>query len=462
MIRPTFLVSVLVLSILCVGFFAHATFGAMTADEYEAQLRAQEEQELKDLKVFQDEKKRILGEKDTIERAIKLLDTSIKESQQKIKISTTKTDSLSKEIGSKSAMIVVLGDRIDKQKESLAGILRKTGEADSVSMTEILLGNKRLSDFFSQTDAYGFVSQSLDATLESVRSDKTQTEEEKATLEDRKNKEENARQNILTEQRKIKALQSEKNLLLKNKNKENTFYSSLIKTKEQNIAKIRSALFQLRDSDGISFGQAYDYAVKASQVTGVRPAFILGILMQESNLGKNVGACYVRDFDTGAGVGVNTGTYKSRVMSPVRDIPTFIGIVQRLGLSPTDTRVSCWIPMYSKGKPYGWGGAMGPAQFIPSTWKLFEKRIESAMGGIANPWDPQHAILAGALYLKDLGASTQEYSAEKNAACRYYSGKKCLQSSDGSGYGTSVMKKVQNIQECMIDPMLGKSNGCVQ
>jgi hypothetical protein len=23
-----------------------------------------------------------------------------------------------------------------------------------------------------------------------------------------------------------------------------------------------------------------------------------------------------------------------------------------------------------------------------------------------------------------------------------------------------VMKKAQNIQECMIDPMLGKSNGC--
>lgn len=103
---------------------------------------------------------------------------------------------------------------------------------------------------------------------------------------------------------------------------------------------------------------------------------------------------------------------------------------------------------------------MGPAQFIPSTWDLFDQRIEAALGvALANPWDPEHAILASSFYLSDLGAGTQAYSDEKNAACKYYSGKKCS-AGTGASYGASVMAKAQNIQECMIDPILGKSNGC--
>jgi hypothetical protein len=44
------------------------------------------------------------------------------------------------------------------------------------------------------------------------------------------------------------------------------------------------------------------FATEASQKTGVRPAFLLGILTQESNLGKNVGSCYLKDPSTGAGI----------------------------------------------------------------------------------------------------------------------------------------------------------------
>ena len=50
-------------------------------------------------------------------------------------------------------------------------------------------------------------------------------------------------------------------------------------------------------------------------------------------------------------------------MHPNRDRPVFAVIAQTLGFNPDDLPVS--------RKPwYGWGGAMGPAQFIPSTWAL--------------------------------------------------------------------------------------------
>ncbi len=91
---------------------------------------------------------------------------------------------------------------------------------------------------------------------------------------------------------------------------------------------------------------------------------------------------------------------------------------------------------------------MGPSQFIPSTWKLFEKRIESTTGaGAANPWNPYHAITAMAMYLEDLGAVSGNESSERNAACKYYSGRACSTSSAGAGYGNAVMKKLYSMQE---------------
>ena len=59
-------------------------------------------------------------------------------------------------------------------------------------------------------------------------------------------------------------------------------YEQVLAEKRQQAAAIRSALFRLRDSTGITFGEALDYAIKASKLTGVRPAFILAILKQES------------------------------------------------------------------------------------------------------------------------------------------------------------------------------------
>jgi membrane-bound lytic murein transglycosylase B len=105
-------------------------------------------------------------------------------------------------------------------------------------------------------------------------------------------------------------------------------------------------------------------------------------------------------------------------------------------MDPLKTVVSC--PIAGAG---GYGGAMGPAQFIASTWKLFEDRLKADLGHDANPWNAEDAFLASAMYLGDLGASSATYSSEIRAACKYYG-------SGGSScsYGKSVMKLKENIQ----------------
>ena len=83
------------------------------------------------------------------------------------------------------------------------------------------------------------------------------------------------------------------------------------------------------------------------------------------------------------------------------------------------TPVSCWIPLYtSYGSPYGWGGAMGPAQFIASTWNLYKDKVTAITNKTANPWNISDAFLASGLLLKANGAE----NSESVAAAKYYCG----------------------------------------
>jgi hypothetical protein len=167
-------------------------------------------------------------------------------------------------------------------------------------------------------------------------------------------------------------------------------------------------------------------------------------------LGANVGKCYVTNFQTGDGVNAKSGSAVSGVMSPTRDVPGFRVILSAIGGEPTKQVVSCPLDI-------GWGGAMGPAQFIPSTWLLMKGEVASALGisGMPDPWNPAHAFMASAMYLSNLGAGSGTYTAERNAACKYYSGRACGLVKGNTTYGNSVVAKADNIQRTMIDPLQG-------
>ena len=97
------------------------------------------------------------------------------------------------------------------------------------------------------------------------------------------------------------------------------------------------------------------------------------------------------------------------------DVEDFLRITSDLGFVWNQTAVSC--PIAGVG---GYGGAMGPAQFIPTTWALFEGRLLKLLGHDANPWDAKDAFVASSLYLTDLGGVGTSVSAQNKAACKYY------------------------------------------
>ena len=374
---------------------------------------------------------------------VALLDSLIKKAAQQIEIKNQIIAQLGKQIVQKNDKIETLSGKLDREYGSLGQILRKKNEIDNTTLTEMLLSQFRISDFFLDVDNFQSVNGALQDSVDTVKGVRTETASEKAALEQKKLEQAQLKLQIEQDKKKTQAQQADKKELLASSKAQEKSYADLLAQKKAQAGKISAALFKFRGGQGIPFGDAYRFAKEASHATGVSPAFILAILKQESNYGKYDGGCILLD-RSGTGKKVSNGEIIPNVMKPSRDLQPFIQIVEDLGFDVSSQQFSCPITAKVNGKYSDYGGAMGPSQFIPSTWLLFKSRIEAALGiGHANPWNPEHAITATALYMEDLGA--QDTSQERNAACKYYSGRSC--SANSSFYGNSVIKLKTQIQK---------------
>lgn len=446
-----------VFSVFMSGFiFSYKYVKAETTEERQERLEAELVQVEKEQAAAERELASAKNQSSSIQRDIAILTAKIKTAQLNIKAKTLLIETLGKDINKKQAQIEDLEGHISKGKETLAQIMRKTNEIDSMTFPEIILSQQDLSQAMIDVDKFEFVQSSLKDTFEEIRNNKVKTETEKSSLSNRKNQETDAKAVIEVETKNIQKDEKEKQRLLLISKGNEVAYSQELAQKRAKAAEIRAALFSLRDTSAIPFGTALKYANEAALATGIRPAFLLGIFAQESSLdttdstfGKQVGSCYLTDPSTGAGASVKSGNTFPNVMKPGRDVEPFLDITKALGLDYTKTLVSC-------PQAIGWGGAMGPAQFIPSTWVLYEANIRKALGiSAANPWNPEHAFMAASLLLIDNGAVSGSFTSEKNAACKYYSGSSCINSTYANSYGASVMMKADMIQRTMIDPLQG-------
>ena len=348
----------------------------------------------------------------SLQRDIAILDAQIKSAKLAIKARDISIQQLTADIGQKQSTIVGLNKQLDAEKDSLSGILRQMNGLDRTSLVVAMLSSQNLSKFFSDLDSFDSINRSLQASFVKINETTVATQAQKDALEEKKQEESQLREVQALQEKQVEAQQAQKNKLLADTKGQEKAYQALITTNQKSAAQIRAALFSLTGSAAIPFGKALDYANLAAQQTGIRPAFLLGIIAEESNLGENVG----------------TGTYLVDMHS-TRDVPVFKAITATLGLDPATMGVS-------KKAWYGWGGAMGPAQFIPSTWAIYagyikpdwhydssKDRVGARTGNKPpNPWDPKDAFMASALYLTDSGADAKTASAEFRAAMCYLAG----------------------------------------
>jgi membrane-bound lytic murein transglycosylase B len=278
-------------------------------------------------------------------------------------------------------------------------------------------------DVMREIDDFGTIQRALGVSFDEIAAIRNDLAARKNALQEQQQEEQDLLQLQVLENNNLKQAEKDKQVLVSAAKGQEKIYQKVIAEKKQTAAQIRAALFALRDTKSVSFGDMYNYAKEASTKTGVRPAIILAILTEESNLGQNVGS----------------GSWRVD-MNPTRDAPIFQEICAQLGLDPDSQKVS-------KKPWYGWGGAMGPAQFIPSTWKQYASRISDMTGqNPPNPWDPRTATFATAILMMDNGADSQTPQSERLAALRYLAGWKNASKAAYAFYGNDVMALAQKIQ----------------
>lgn len=363
----------------------------------------------RDITKTEQEKKTLQNQIYSLRKRIEQLDLQIRQSNLMIK-------DLGFQIKDTEGSIEKTSFKIEDSKQKLANILRLIYEEDQKSLIEILLSEPKLSNFFDNLIALESLSSKNQELLEDIKALKSDLGEQKQSLSEEKGDTEKVAKIQALQKQESEAIKRDQEYFLKLTEAQYQKYLKEKQEVEKKAAEIRARIFELVGvPKAPTFGEALEIAKYAASLTGIRPAFLLAILQQESAIGRNVGQCYLVNPVTGEGVRVSTGGNAPKTMHPTRDVPPFLIITKELGRDPYKTLVSC--PM-----SVGWGGAMGPAQFIPSTWVLYKDRLSAILGKAGDPWNIKDSFLASALYLSDYGAKTKTQDGEWKAAMIYFSG----------------------------------------
>jgi peptidoglycan hydrolase CwlO-like protein len=435
--------AILVCVIVTAGFVhtASAETDAERRARLEQELQAVERQILTQQRLVEDKQ----AERQSLERDITLIEGQISKAQLGIKAREIAIMQLSDQIGEKEIVIQILSERLNRQEQSLADLVRKAAAQEDFSLIEVLLSKKSFSEFFNEYEQYAAVKEALNESLGILHQIKNDTHEQKSLLADKQETEAEMKRIQELEKREIEGREKEKEKILATTKGQEAEYQRLLRAQQQTAAELRNALFNLLGGGGgISLPQAVELAQYASRMTGVDAAMILAILEQETNLGANLGSCAYNDVRG-----------DRPVMHPDRDQPVFLAIAGILGFDARARSVSC--PIVSNGQRIGWGGAMGPSQFIPSTWAVYGGIVNTGSGYVysesadairringtgqpANPFNNRDAFLATALLLRDNGANGT-YAGDRLAALRYYAGWGGANNPANAFYGDGVMNR---------------------
>jgi peptidoglycan hydrolase CwlO-like protein len=421
-------------------FFALPFFDAKATVQDEIDIKNKQIEELQ--KQINEYEKQIEGaqnQSQTLQNEISNLNAKISQVQLEIKslaLSIKKTDL---EIGNTENQISDAADKLNTHKNALGQYIKIINENDQRSLTEILFKNHNLSDFFNDLNSIQITQDNLKTAIDDVKQLKNQLEQHQADLEDKQAELERLKNLQDLENKSLTQNKNQKNKLLKDTKGQESKYQELVKRSQKDLQALKDQIGYLIQN-GVSAEEAVKYGQLAAIAAGIRPAFLLAELEQESALGKNVGRCNITDRTSGNSRKITTGQVFARGIHPTRDLPLFLTITSELGKDPLQTPISCW-------PGSGWGGAMGPAQFIPSTWVSYAAQVASLVGrSSANPWNIEDAFTAAAIKLAKGGATSKTRVGEMAASKAYYCGKPNSISPSCINYANSVQRLATQIE----------------
>lgn len=368
----------------------------------------------------------------SISRDISILQSQINRSNSQIKARSIEIYRMKNTIKKQSTQIELLEENIDQSKASIQSLLRTKNQLDDYSYVEVFFSNKTVSEFFKDIDSVSVLELKITDNFQEFTDLKNTIEGKQDELAEQSARE---RELISQKQQEVVLVSSKKleqGILLAESKKEENEYKTLIAEKEAIKAKIRGRIFEVASGEKISFGDALTLVQPYESELGIDAAFLLAILFQESGwkgkIGGNIGQCKYNQYNRH---GNDRNGYE--VMSASQQ-SSFLKIISGIDGDAATVPVSCPIP--SDGS---YGGAMGPAQFMPKTWLSIRGAAAKILGKAKeslSPFANQDAFIASGTYLRDLyyskgcrdyankyaHISPEKTLRERCAAAKYYAG----------------------------------------
>jgi membrane-bound lytic murein transglycosylase B len=298
-------------------------------------------------------------------------------------------------IKKKEDTIRALESQLDLNREVLSGLVQELYYSKNLPFVEVLLSEDDVKAAFSTSDSLFSTQEKIQAMLDEMKRNKEKIASEKSSLEE--------------SQKDHEELLAVKNAQKQSLAEDQAEQSEAVEKQEATVGELNQKLSELKSDlssflgESISADDIVDAASIASRATGVRKDFILGELVVETDLGRFTGGCYYSKGKNPVGKHMKSA-----------DKAAFLDLMDDLDYDKNEKKLSCW-------PGYGYGGAMGVAQFMPTTWNGYKSRIAAKTGhNPPDPWDITDGVMGMAIKLAAAGATSK--SGEKNASKRYYCG----------------------------------------
>jgi peptidoglycan hydrolase CwlO-like protein len=339
---------------------------------------------------------------ESITNDIDVLETDIKKIELQVQETELTISQLNIEISAKQLEVQDMQKKVNERKIILTKFLQDIYERADNATAGIIFGNQSFSDYFFQAESLESFENQAKEVFDQLVFLRDGLKKQKDDLLSKRGEKEDMRYIQVDQENSLKQEREMKDLLVAKIQNEKEALT-------QGMEKMQAELSVLQSlGEPIALEEAVKAAKYASNLTKVAPEFLLGVLRVESGLGTNVGG----------------GRYKTD-MNPAQ-WDTFKNICKEIGIDPNTTPVSrraCYNRDSSDGCG-GWGGAMGPAQFMPSTWMGYKSKVEKTTGEVpANPWDVRDSLVAMGLKLAAVdGVTSGDRKAWAKAAGMYLAG----------------------------------------
>ncbi len=378
----------------------------------------------------------------TLQTEIAKLNAQIGQLNAQVKSLETSIERTDLEIGQTQEQATEAERKITLHQDALAQSLRATAQGDGEPLTFILLKHAALSVFFDYVNSAQRTQDNLRLTIRSIRDLRDELDQYHEELEGQRSDLERMKGLQVIQQQQLAGAKGSKDRVLRETKGQEAKFQELVKKGQQDLTRLRNEITYLLQG-GLTVEDAVSFAKLAAIGAGIRPAFLLALLEVESRLGQNVGSGNWRD-DMYLCYQRLANFYPARRQHYLNRAETekaaFFSVVSRLGLNAETVKVS-------KEPTYGCGGAMGPAQFIPSTWVAYEAEVARLTGHTPpSPWNFQDAFTASAIKLGRGGATSKERVGETRAAKAYISGNPSCTSATCNNYAAAILKKAADIE----------------